>query len=145
MATLFNQTNVSPATSFSGSGSSGGVVSANIIQGASNINNLIDLANGGGGIRTQTGVNPLTVSYGGMADTRIELLPVGGLMIGFLNNTSGGGNPGGYWAVGNNLSDSNWGVNLNYLSSITANNAPQSINMNALVSTLATAYPGCVS
>lgn len=143
MSALFNQTNIAPGSAFA-TGGGGASISTDYIQGLTTINNAIDLNNGGEGIRMATASSTFTVSYGSMGDTRISLLPVGGLKLGFFN-PAGSPAPGAYWAVGNNIANSNWGINLNSLSSITANNAPQSINMNALVSTLASAYPGCVS
>ena len=143
MATLFNQTNLTPTASFSGNGGSGGNISANIIQGTQTLNNQIDMNNGGAGIITSTGNNPIVFSYNDTGDTRCQILPVGGVMIGFFNDVAGT-HPGGYWALGNNLAATNWGVSISSISSIGGTNGNKTINVPALISTLTTVYPGCV-
>jgi len=146
MSAYHNQTNISPGTLFSGQGGSSNLA-VNTIQGDIVLNNLIDMNNGGGGIRVQTGVSSFVMSYGGMTDTRAEILPVSGVQLGFFNS-SGGVNPGGYWAFGNNSGVANqWGVGISSISSMAGNGsaATGTINMNALISTLKVAYPGCVS
>jgi hypothetical protein len=142
MSALFNQTNIAPGTPFSG-GTSGNL-SVNLIQGSTALTNVIDMNNDLSGVRIATGLQPITFSFGQMTDTRCQILPVGGVKLGFFNG-AGGTNPGAYWAVGNNLASADWVINLNSVSSMNANVATGSLNMNALVSTLKVAYPGCIS
>ena len=141
MSALFNQTNSAPGTSFA-SGTGGSNITVQTIQAVGNPNNYMNFNDLSGNVRVATGASSFTVSFNTETDTRIQMVPVGGVKLGFFNSSGSGG---AYWALGNNQPLGGFGVNLNTISSLKANVAAQTINMNALVSTLATAYPGCIS
>ena len=144
MSALFNQTNVAPGTSFAGSGSSNLNPTFASIQAASNATNYINLSDNLGNMRTATGLSSFIISYNAETDTRCAIQPVEGIKIGFFNAASGG-SPGGYWAIGNNVANTpGWGIAISSISSLAGNNAAKTINVNALISTLFVAYPGCV-
>ena len=139
MSSLFNQTNIAPGTSFA-SGGGGLNPTFQSITAANNPNNYIDLNDANSNIRMATGTNSFVVSYNGVSDTRIELLPTGGNSIAFW-----GTNDGGIWAKANTAVGNGYGLQLLSISSITATDGqPGVVDLNGLVSTLKSVYPAIV-
>lgn len=142
MSSLFNQTNIAPGTSFASGGGSNLNPTIQTITASGNPTNYLNMTDVNNNIRMATGASSFIVSYNSPTDTRIEMNPVGGVKLGFWNS---GTTSGGFWATGNNIAPPNWGVQLNYISSINDGSVADVINMTALVSTLKVAYPGTVS
>jgi len=143
MSSLFNQTNIAPGTAFASGGSSSNIpiLNTNTILGATYPQNLIDFSDPA---LLKFGANATSNSAfifgvdGSLNLPRIKMDPYGLITLGFYGTTTGAD-----WAYGNNDVGS-YAVSFAAISSIGANASAQRINLNALVSTLAVAYPGCV-
>ena len=140
MSQLFNQTNITPGTSFSGSGGGGLNPTFASITAANNPTNYITMSDPNGNMRSAVGVSTFVVSFNSPTDTRVELRPTNGNYIAFW-----GTNDGSIWAQGNNQVGNGYGLAMRTMSSMTATgNQPGVIDMNGLVSTLKSVYPPIV-
>jgi hypothetical protein len=127
-----------PETSLFGSGT-GQNLTVQTITSAVTPSNVINMCDTNGNILTEVGLSSFVVSYQTPSDTRIILQPSANEKIGFFGTTTGG-----FWAVSNNGVAPNWGIQMNYMSSITGPLNQGTVDINGLISTLATVYPPLV-
>lgn len=145
MSALFNQTNIAPGTAFTTGGGGGG---------GSNFPNGIQVA----GVATLTSDTVHGTPYftiNNISDTFLGVTKMWSLYLGrddagyTLYNSNNSILVQTLTGVSKQWAFADLGSNLNYnftaISSIKANSNAEVINMNALVSTLASAFPGCVS
>jgi hypothetical protein len=137
MSALFNQTNLTPGTSFSGTGS-GDTFPTGLTIGTGNGGAITPYTSGGGSglqLNPAAGGQGVVITAGGSPFDNLNLTSK---TINWQNINTGTMNS---WATFS-FTDANSKLqNLSSIQSVGGSN----INMTALVSTLATAFPGCVS
>ena len=142
MATLFNQTNLTPTTSFAagggGGGSNLGSVTADNITGNSFVQNGVLFTSANGMMYNSQGAHSFGYQNANPVDNSAArwTLDTNGQNISYNTGSAG--------AQVINFNTPTVDFSLNKLSTITNNGAPGSINIIALTSTLKSAYPGCV-